>query len=109
MGKGDRKTARGKRFMGSYGVTRRRKRRKTSFIPDSAQAEVTAPNKPAAAEAVDTPVKKKPAAKKTTAKKATKTTAAKTTKAAKETKETKETKESKEAKETKETKDAKED
>lgn len=30
MGKGDRKTRRGKIFMGSYGVTRPRKKRKNS-------------------------------------------------------------------------------
>ena len=33
MGKGDRKTKRGKTFMGSYGKRRPRKTNQTSFIP----------------------------------------------------------------------------
>lgn len=62
MGKGDKKTAKGKRVMGSYGVTRKRK----ESLPNK-----PAEPKPAKAEAVKEKktVAKKPAAKKPVAKK----------------------------------------
>lgn len=77
MGKGDRKTAKGKRFMGSYGKTRT----KNSSSGYKATAATESKTKK------DEPVKKKaakkadkPAAKKSTAKKATeKKTSAKST------------------------------
>ena len=58
MGKGDKKTAKGKRAMGSYGITRKRKEEKVVIVPKvkkEKKAE-TETGKPAA---------KKPAAKKT--------------------------------------------
>jgi ribosomal small subunit protein bTHX len=58
MGKGDKKTARGKRIMKSSGVTRQRK--KSTYKPPVEEA------KPAAKKAAP----KKPAAKKATTKKA---------------------------------------
>lgn len=60
MGKGDKKTAKGKRVMGSYGVTRKRK--------ESVSNKPAEPT-PAKVEAVK---EKKPAAKKPAAKKAPK-------------------------------------
>ncbi len=60
MGKGDKKSARGKRIIGSSGVTRQKK--KTTYIAPEATAEkVVAPKEKKAV--------KKPAAKKTAAKK----------------------------------------
>lgn len=63
MGKGDKKTAKGKRIQGSYGITRKRK--KVASVPK------TSP-KSEDKNAVETEVKPKkaPAAKKTTEKKA---------------------------------------
>jgi ribosomal small subunit protein bTHX len=77
MGKGDRKTKRGKRFMGSYGKKRQRKS-STSF------EEINSPKKQSTAKkssAKKTTAKKSEPAKKATAKKstATKSTAKKTT------------------------------
>jgi len=57
MGKGDKKTARGKRTMGSYGVTRKRKEEKVVIVPKEKKV------KKATAETA------KPAVKKTAAKK----------------------------------------
>ena len=39
MGKGDKKTARGKRAMGSYGVTRKRKEDKVVIVPKEKKAK----------------------------------------------------------------------
>jgi len=63
MGKGDKKTARGKRAMGSYGVTRKRKEDKVVIVPKEKKAKKaeTETAKPAAKK----PAAKKPAAKKT--------------------------------------------
>lgn len=68
MGKGDKKTAKGKRVMGSYGVTRQKKK-------DSAVIPVAKTEKPAKEkkETVKKETVKKPAAKKPAAPKATKT------------------------------------
>lgn len=62
MGKGDKKTAKGKRAMGSYGVTRKRKEDKVIIVPKEKKVKKAASEdaKPAA---------KKPAAKKTASKK----------------------------------------
>ena len=74
MGKGDKKTRKGKISMGSYGVTRpRSKNKKSTNRPALAKPKATekpttkkaAPKKPAAKKAAP----KKPAAKKTAAKK----------------------------------------
>ncbi len=59
MGRGDKKTAKGKRTIGSYGVSRPKK---ASTYPAGAAA-------PVKAEVVEKPVAKKPAAKKPAAKK----------------------------------------
>lgn len=80
MGKGDRKTTKGKRFKGSYGKTRMKK-------PSSGFAMNTADNKEVKETKKETDKKpkkstaKKPAAKKSTEKRSTtkKTTAKKTT------------------------------
>ena len=63
MGKGDKKTARGKRAMGSYGVTRKRKEDKVVIVPKEKKVKKaeTETAKPAAKK----PAVKKPAAKKT--------------------------------------------
>lgn len=64
MGKGDMKSAKGKRFAGSYGNRRKKKRRGASAtITANAEASTAAPK------AVKKPAAKKPAAKKTAAKK----------------------------------------
>jgi 30S ribosomal protein S31 len=60
MGKGDKKTAKGKRSMGSYGNTRKRKAEKPLVV-------VSKPKKEKVTEANE--ATKKPAAKKPTAKK----------------------------------------
>lgn len=75
MGKGDKKTAKGKRAMGSYGNSRKRKSPTTSVAPSSKKS------------AVEEVKEKKPAAKKAAAPKATaeKKTAAKKPAAAKKT------------------------
>lgn len=75
MGKGDQKTAKGKRTMGSYGNSRKRKSSTTSVKPSVKKSEsATAEKKPAAAKATKAPTEKKPAVKKaaTTEKKTTK-------------------------------------
>lgn len=75
MGKGDKKTARGKRIMGSYGNTRKRKKSAPVVVAKAPKANVVkdadAVEKPAAKKtaAKKTTAAKKPAAKKTTAKK----------------------------------------
>ena len=61
MGKGDKKTAKGKRTMGSYGNTRKRKVEKPVIVASK-------PKKVKAAETKETT--KKPVAKKATSKKA---------------------------------------
>lgn len=61
MGKGDKKTAKGKRTMGSYGNTRKRKVEKLVIVASK-------PKKEKATETKETT--KKPAAKKATSKKA---------------------------------------
>lgn len=84
MGRGDVKTAKGKRTRGSYGVTRRpNKRRKITFIPVDKTTGTT--DKVVSEEKVA--VKKAPVKKATTAKKtvAKKTTATKKTTTAKKT------------------------
>jgi 30S ribosomal protein S31 len=67
MGKGDKKTTKGKRAMGSYGKTRKRKEDAPIVVVKKEKKA-----KPAKAEpkAKATVAKKKPAAKKTTTKKA---------------------------------------
>lgn len=71
MGKGDQKTTRGKRFAGSYGKNRKRKKALTATaIPAAKPKKVKTENaerKPAATTAKK-PAAKKPAAKKTTKK-----------------------------------------
>jgi len=61
MGKGDKKTTKGKRAMGSYGITRKRKEEKVMPAPKSKKEKSTKEAKPKAAA-------KKPAAKKPTTK-----------------------------------------
>lgn len=70
MGKGDKKTAKGKRAMGSYGKTRKRKEDAPIIVIKKEKKEKK--EKPAKAEpkAKAASTAKKPAAKKTTAKKA---------------------------------------
>lgn len=71
MGKGDKKTAKGKRFKGSYGVSRKKKSGKKAYVPKKStktkkeDAPVEAP-----VEAKEAPAKKKTASKKKPAKKA---------------------------------------
>jgi ribosomal small subunit protein bTHX len=65
MGKGDRKSARGKRIMGSSGVTRKRK--KTKYVAPVPEAKA-APKVETKKEAAPKPAAKKPAAKKATKK-----------------------------------------
>ncbi len=60
MGKGDRRTTKGKRILGTYGNTRKRKK-STPTVAEAKPKKKAAPKKAA---------KKKAAAKKTTAKKA---------------------------------------
>lgn len=72
MGKGDIKTTKGKRFAGSYGNTRKRKK-STPYVAEEKPKKKTTAKKAT--------VKKETTAKKTTAKKTTtKKTTAKTTK-----------------------------
>ena len=74
MGKGDKRTAKGKRVMGTYGNSRKRKSTKPDVITKTksksskAGTEKEAPAKKATTKKTAV---KKPAAKKTTAKKAT--------------------------------------
>lgn len=67
MGKGDKKSKKGKIFSGSYGKTRKRKSATTFVAP--AKPKKAAPAKEKEVE-VEKPVEKKVAAKKPTAKKA---------------------------------------
>ena len=62
MGKGDRKSKKGKITLGSYGVRRKKKKTKAFVAPEKPAKKEVAEKKPAA--------KKKTAAKKTAAKKA---------------------------------------
>ena len=81
MGKGDKKTKRGKIIMGSSGVIRKKKRK--IFVAPTAKKKVKKAKEEAAVEEIE--VKKPAAKKKATTAKATedkKTTKAKTTKAA---------------------------
>jgi ribosomal small subunit protein bTHX len=64
MGKGDKKTAKGKRIIGSYGNVRKRKSSTTAAVVTKEKAEKPAAEKKPAA-------KKASATKKTTTKKAT--------------------------------------
>jgi len=66
MGKGDKKSKKGKIFSGSYGVTRKRKASTTFVAPKTKKA---APEKETEVVA-EKPAAKKPAAKKPAAKKA---------------------------------------
>ncbi len=72
MGKGDMKTARGKRFRGSYGVSRPRKA-SSGYTTNTTKEEkvATIKEKKAPAKAVKKNTTKKTTTKKTTAKKAT--------------------------------------
>jgi len=72
MGKGDKRTAKGKRIMGTYGNSRKRKASK----PIEVNTKKNAKPAKAKAETKEAPVKKTAAAKKTATKK---TTAKKTT------------------------------
>lgn len=78
MGKGDKKTAKGKRVRGSYGITRKRKK----VASDSKVVSVVSEKKVAEKKEAEVKPKKAPAAKKTAEKKpvekktTTKTTAA---------------------------------
>jgi 30S ribosomal protein S31 len=63
MGRGDKKTAKGKRTMGSYGNSRKRKSTSTAPV---AKVKTEKPAK--AADAEKKPAAKKPAAKKATTK-----------------------------------------
>lgn len=67
MGKGDKKTKKGKVTNGSYGVTRKRKDSATIVVKPKPKKEVVAKTEAPAEKA--TPAAKKPAAKKTTTKK----------------------------------------
>ena len=71
MGRGDKKTAKGKRAMGSYGKTRKRKEDAPVIIvkKEKKAKPVKAEPKAKATTAAKKPDAKKPAAKKTTTKK----------------------------------------
>ena len=71
MGKGDKKTKRGKISRGSYGVRRPRKKSKPIVIASKPKKKAVAPKKEVAEKAKAKPkaAAKKPAAKKATAKK----------------------------------------
>ena len=74
MGRGDKKTAKGKRTIGSFGVSRPRKKATypatTSISKTVEENQEPVAKKPAAKKpAAKKPAAKKPAAKKTTAKK----------------------------------------
>ncbi len=74
MGRGDKKTAKGKRTIGSYGVSRPRKQATypaTTSVTETVEEEVKTAAKKAAAKkpAAKKPAAKKPAAKKETVKK----------------------------------------
>lgn len=75
MGKGDKKTTKGKRFKGSYGVSRKRKSGKVAYIPKkSVKAKEVETPADVVEETTKAPVKKaakkKSSAKKPVAKKA---------------------------------------
>ncbi|MBL4754490.1 MAG: 30S ribosomal protein THX [Flavobacteriales bacterium] len=74
MGKGDKKTTKGKRFKGSYGVSRQKKNGKAVYVPKKTAKAKTEEAPKDATEAVEAPAKKaaakKPAAKKAAPKKA---------------------------------------
>ncbi|MCE2713580.1 MAG: 30S ribosomal protein THX [Cryomorphaceae bacterium] len=75
MGRGDKKTAKGKRALGSYGNSRKKKTTKPSVAPvaKAEKKKETAEKKPATKKAAAKPAaEKKPAAKKAPAKKTTK-------------------------------------
>lgn len=72
MGKGDKKTTKGKRVLGSYGNTRKRPKKGTvvtSGTPATPKAEVVKEKAVAEKPAAKKPAAKKPAAKKPAAKK----------------------------------------
>ncbi len=79
MGKGDKKTKRGKLFSGSYGITRPRKKSKTNVAPPT-PIKVVKSKKPVAAkvenEKVEAPKKTAESKPKAKAKKTEKVTAA---------------------------------
>ena len=79
MGKGDIKSAKGKRFAGSYG----KKRQKSWSLPNPKRMAALKGNSSTEEEIVETPAPKKAPAKKPAVKKATKTAAKKTTTTAK--------------------------
>ena len=63
MGKGDKKTAKGKRAMGSYGITRKKKVEKPVVVVSKPKKETVAEDKVATKK----PAAKKPAVKKSEA------------------------------------------
>lgn len=76
MGKGDKKTAKGKRSQGSYGITRKRKKATNNVAPIKEKAaekekvkKVTSDEKPKKAAAPKKVAEKKPVEKKATEKK----------------------------------------
>ena len=70
MGRGDKKTAKGKRTIGSYGVSRPKK--KSTYPAGTAVENEVVEEKAAKKPAAKKPAAKKPAAKKPAAKKAAK-------------------------------------
>lgn len=84
MGKGDKKSTRGKRFMGSYGNTRRKSRAKSTYIPSAKPAKKATEGEVAEKKAA--PAKKEAKATKATPKKAAAAKTSKATKAAEEKK-----------------------
>jgi ribosomal small subunit protein bTHX len=76
MGKGDVKTKKGKRFRGSYGITRPKKQSSGYSAPSKAESIADEPKTKAPAKKATA---KKPATKKATASAEKKTTAKKTT------------------------------
>lgn len=71
MGKGDQKTARGKRFAGSYGKNRKRKPSVSSATKSTPKAKVEKVESKASAPAAKKPAAKKPSTKKPSKKDAT--------------------------------------
>lgn len=89
MGKGDRKTTKGKRFMGSYGKTRKKKQ-SSGFAATTAESNEVKETKKDTGKKPKKSTAKKPAAKKSTEKKSsTKKAATKKTTAKKATNEKK--------------------
>ena len=72
MGRGDKKTAKGKRFKGSYGVTRKKKSNTTAYVAKPKKAKVKAETETTTKKAAPKKTTKKTAAKKTTKKTAAK-------------------------------------